>query len=188
MSRAYRIRIADSVRRHVTIEDGVCTTLDVLPLLAEEAMAELLRDELARRGFSEREGGLFEKDDAGVTLRVDAATRQVSVIAKRDATFEAEHDAEVRSVIANEAERARVEGERVREALERTIEGGVARTRRELSTVAADALESMREELDAISTSVTRQALEKKASQLGEIRSIEEDASTGSVTIRVRVG
>ena len=188
MSRAYRIRIADSVRRHVTIEDGVCTSLDVLPLLGEQAMEELLRDELLRRGFAKREDGFFEREQEGVTLRVDAITRQVSVIAKRDATFEAEHDAEVRSVIANEGERARVEGERVREALERTIEGGVARTRRELSAVAADVLEAKREELDAISTAVTRAALEKKASQLGEIRSIEEDASTGSLTIRVRVG
>ena len=188
MSRAYRIRIADSVRRHVTIEDGVCTSLDVLPLLAEEAMAELLRDELLRRGFVKSEEGAFEKQESGITFRVDVVTRQVSAIAKKDATLEAEHDAEVRSVIADEHQRARVEGERVREALERTIDGGVARTRRELTTVAADALEAKREELDAISTAVTRAALEKKASQLGEIRSIEEDASTGSVTIRVRVG
>jgi hypothetical protein len=42
MSRAYRIAVSESLRRHLKVEDGVATTLEVLEILPREPMAELL--------------------------------------------------------------------------------------------------------------------------------------------------
>src|SRR5205823_6456801 len=55
MSRAYRISITESLRRHVQVEDGIRTTLEVLPVLAKERMGALPGAELEKRGFK-REG------------------------------------------------------------------------------------------------------------------------------------
>ena len=43
MSRAYRVRVRESVRHTVRAEDHVSTTLELLEILPREEMAELLR-------------------------------------------------------------------------------------------------------------------------------------------------
>ena len=48
MSRAYRIRVQESLRRVVTAEDHVSTQLELLELLPAEQMADLLAAELER--------------------------------------------------------------------------------------------------------------------------------------------
>ena len=52
MSRAYRVTVKGSVHRVVHVEDGVCTSLELLPILPQERTGEILGAELARRGFA----------------------------------------------------------------------------------------------------------------------------------------
>ena len=55
MSRAYRIRVQESLRRVIRASDHVSTDLELLDILPPEQMSELLAQELQKRGF-ERDG------------------------------------------------------------------------------------------------------------------------------------
>ena len=54
MSRAYRIRVSETVRRVLRATDHVSTQLELLEILPREQMADLLADELERHGFQRR--------------------------------------------------------------------------------------------------------------------------------------
>ena len=71
MSRAYRITVAESLSRHVQVDDGVCSNLEVLPILEKDRMGELLAAELEQKGFV-REG-----DEADTAFIIDSGTCEV---------------------------------------------------------------------------------------------------------------
>ena len=54
MSRAYRIRVQESLRRVIAAADHVSTQLDLLEILPAAQMAELLAQELERGGFHKK--------------------------------------------------------------------------------------------------------------------------------------
>ena len=51
MSRAYRIKVSESLHKIIRAEDRVSTCLEILNVLPQEEMAELLAQELQRRGY-----------------------------------------------------------------------------------------------------------------------------------------
>src|SRR5262245_53731830 len=67
VSRAYRIKVREAVKRVVRARDGVQTQLEILEILPPEQMAELLGEELQRRGF-ERQGRIWQRREGGVTI------------------------------------------------------------------------------------------------------------------------
>ena len=75
MSRAYRIRLSESLRRHIEVDDGICSSLELLDVLPREQMAELLARELEGAGFEEREGQWVRVDADGWTVSTDARGR-----------------------------------------------------------------------------------------------------------------
>jgi hypothetical protein len=68
MSRAYRVTVSGSVERVVHVEDGVCASLELLPILAKERMSEILGAELARRGFSTEDGVARRREEGDVCV------------------------------------------------------------------------------------------------------------------------
>ena len=78
MSRAYRVRVRESVRQTIRAEDHVGTTLELLEVLPREEMADLLRGELLGRGFR-AEGDRLVRREGGLTIAVDPATSAVYV-------------------------------------------------------------------------------------------------------------
>ena len=66
MSRAYRIRLQETLRRVITAEDHVSTQLELLELLPPEQMADLLAAELERGGFEKKGEKLTRKNKDGM--------------------------------------------------------------------------------------------------------------------------
>jgi ethanolamine utilization cobalamin adenosyltransferase len=188
MSRAYRIRISESLRRHIQVDDGIQSKLEILDILAPEQTAALLERELAAAGFEQDEQGVWVRvDEDGVAVRVDAKTSTVTVTAAADADVELERERVVTAWAENdEASRARGKA-----ALSKELEGEVAAQEKQLQAEVTEALEGklgdLRKELDQISNRVTAEALKQKAASMGEIQEISEDLETGSLTIRVKV-
>jgi hypothetical protein len=185
VSRPYRIRVAETVRQHVVVEDGVECGLEILALLPPEEQSLILAEELAGRGF-EVDGDVARRtQEDGVVVTVDLSRARVRVgktveldIEKRaERTFSSEVNAR-----ANESQIREVQA-----LAEREIERERERTRREATADIEGQLGNLRAELDEIAVRVTQVALRKKASRMGEVESIEEDPATGSLTIRVRV-
>lgn len=189
MSRAYRIRLSESLRRHVRVEDGVESKLELLDILPADQTAELLAPELEAAGF-EREGEgstTWRRVDNGVEVHIDTLDRTVRVRANEEADIELTRQREVTTWAESDA-RARETG---RQSLRRELEGAADAHRRELQSELTKKLEGelgdLRGELDRIANKVTAEALKRKAASMGEVQEISEDPETGSLTIRVKI-
>ena len=194
MSRAYRISVSESIERIVHVEDGVCSTLELLPVLPAERMSEILAAELARRGFRRevRADGaegvvLVREEDGGILVEVDPATGKVTARVTAQADV---HVSDTRSMAVaqarQEADRARL-AERVRGDLEKRVASAEEDLRREASARLERKLRDLAQELDQAVSRVTASALKEKAAQLGEIEELAEDPNTGAVTIKVKL-
>ncbi len=190
MSRAYRVRVRESLRHTVRAEDHVSTSLELLEILPCEEMADLLRQELIRRGFQEEGQALVRRED-GLTIEVDPATG--SVTARAEIAEEVEHHGEREGVAdtdwgssGRESTEAALR-ERLREELKARAARGDAGVQKKATEILEGALVDLRGELDQVVNRVTAEALKRKAASLGQIKQMTEDPEAGSLTIVLEV-
>lgn len=188
MSRAYRVTVSESLNRVVQAEDGLCSKLELLPLLSREELAGMLAEELASRGFT-RDGDVAVRTEPdGVRVAVDVTTGDVSVTLADQAKVELTAKGEV--TIAQPKATAEQEAQarqKARSKLEDEAKNAEERLRVEVTRRLEGRLRDLKSELDAVSNKVTAEALKVRARQLGTVEEIHEDAATGSLTIKVRV-
>lgn len=186
MSRAYRIRISESVHENIHVEDGVQSKLDVLDILGKEAMAELLAAELEKNGF-ERDGNVMRRtDDDGVEIEVDLTEGTITVRARGESEVDRTIE---RDRLVDEEQSGRAEDalrKAARKQLENEVEAERAKLTEEVATKLEKKLRDLKEEMDRVSNKVTADALKQKARQIGEVEEVQED-DQGNVTIKVRV-
>jgi hypothetical protein len=189
MSRAYRIRVRESLRRTVRAGDRVSTTLEVLEILPPEQMAELLRQELKGRGFREQ-GGKMVRQQKGITIAVDPENGTVTASSELTEKVElaGEREARVYTDVGPGAEKSKKE---LRASLRGDLEKEAKEREEDLQRRATDKLEAelsdLRQELNQAVNRVTAEALKRKAAQLGQIKEMSEDRERGELTIVVEV-
>ena len=189
MSRAYRIRVRESVQQDLAASDEVCSDLEILEILPGDQMAELLVGELKVRGFEEADGKLVRSRE-GVTVTVDPKTGTVGVKAEAGEHVKLETEkegwgyddvgpktAQIRQQLSEQAKaelerRAQRQQDRLQGEATEKLEGGLAAVRKDLN--------------DAVNF-VTREALKRKAATLGQIKEMSEDPEAGSLTIKVEL-
>ncbi|QDU95851.1 hypothetical protein [Lignipirellula cremea] len=189
MSRAYRIKISESLRKVVRAADHVCSQLEWLQVLPNEEMAELLAGELEKQGY-ERDGDLCVRQDGDLKITVDLRTAEVKV------EVEAAHEVDLettREGVAydDEGPGAEIVREKIRrqarEALEKDSQLQADELQKQVTDALEGALGDLRQELDQAVNRATAEALKVKARRMGNIKSMTEDAATGSLTIVVEV-
>jgi hypothetical protein len=189
MSRAYRIRVRESLKRLVTARDRVSTQLELLEILPSGEMAALLAQELEKRGF-QRRGRALVRQEKGVTITIDPEAATVTVGAESAREVELETEREGRTYDDAGAGTKRLKKELQKQARQ-DLEEQARRETAALQTKVTDALEGhladLRQELDQAVNRVTAEALKRKAAQLGQIKELTEDPQTGSLTIVVEV-
>jgi hypothetical protein len=185
MSRAYRISVKESLSRHVEVEDGVCSSLELLPILSKERMGELLAAELEQRGFK-REGTVAQRKEGDVVVEVNIETGVVSVTAEGHAqvNLETERTAVVDNTLAGDRERHLREA--AKQSLEREAKAEEEALRRKVTEQLEGKLRDLKEELDGAVNKVTGTALKQRAAELGQVEEVHEEQN-GSITIKVRV-
>lgn len=190
MSRAYRITVKESSSRQLKGSDEICTDLEILEILPPEQMRELLKAALKKRGYCENEDGKMTRQDGNITINVDPATGEVSVKSQveEDVTLEARREA----VGYDDAGPSQKEiQERVRQQLETDLEQKANEETERLQNEATQELEKklcdIQPELSDSVNEMTREALKRKAAQMGNIREISEDEESGSLTIKIEV-
>jgi FtsH ternary system domain X5 len=190
MSRAYRIRVRESLQRVLRARDHVSTQLEVLEILPADQMAQLLAEELERRGFHRR-GKTLSRRHEGITIQIDPETATVSVHAEAEDRVELE--AEKHAVLDRDMGRAQTEktAEAARQGLRRDLEKQAARKEAEIQQQVTEKLEGsltdLRQELNQVVNRVTAEALKKKAAQIGQIKEMTEDRQSGTLTIVLEV-
>lgn len=188
MSRAYRIRISESLDRIEHLKDGVALKLEILDILPREEMSKRLAAALEARGFTKVDGEddvLEIKPTEGVTIRVDVQSGQVEARVEGETRIQLKKSVEERGY--DEARTAATGKARVQKALEAEA-AEVADVARQALTKKLEAqLVEIRPEIDKALNEATASALKTRAAQLGEVESIEEDQDNGSLVIRVKV-
>ena len=189
MSRSYRIRVRESLRRVVKAEDHIGTQLELLPILPQEELAEILADQLIARGF-QREGDVLRRGQNGVSVSVDLADGAVTISLEDEVNLHLERSREgaVYGETRGDADAARA---RIKKELEGQMSKEADQQQRELQRQVTERLEGeladLQRELDQVSNRVTAEALKRKAARLGQVKQITDDAQTGELTIVVEV-
>lgn len=190
MSRAFRIKVQESLRRVIKASDHVGTKLELLPVLPPESMAELLASELEGKGFA-RDGDILKRTNGGVTVEIDPVTGDV----KLSSDVCDEREFKKTGETFGDTDWARKQTNKVRDQLRKDtqaeLEEQAAKAEQRLTEKATEQLEDglrdLQAELDGIVNRVTTQALKQKAASLGEIKSVTEDTDNGSMTIVLEV-
>jgi hypothetical protein len=188
MSRAYRIKVAETLQRVLRAKDGVSTQLEILEILPPEQMEKLLAEELVGRGY-EPDGDVLKKTlEGGIRVIVDPKTGTVTVQAEDCAEVQLQGEKEGR--VWDETSRRRAEQglhEQLRDELAKRADEQEAELQNEVTQRLEKVLGELRRELDEAVNKVTGEALKIKAGQIGQIKEISEDPQSGSMTIVVEV-
>jgi hypothetical protein len=191
MSRAYRIAVSGSVERIVHIDDGVCGSLELLPILPKERMRDLLASELTRRGFKV-EGNIARKTpEKGVVIEVDLDASTVSVKVDADVALDIQRTKQ--GSVGEGARRQTID--EAKQKLQKAVDAELAqaaddeveRERRRVTAKLEGKLKDLKGEIDDAINRVTGEALKEKARSMGEIEEIAEDKATGALTIKVKL-
>jgi hypothetical protein len=189
MSRAYRIRVRESLTRVIHAHDQVSTQLELLEVLPREQMAEMLAGELETRGF-QRQGRSAVRASRGVTVEVELDTGLVHVRAEasREVTVDGEKEGRAFDDMGPQAAKVT---EELRKELRQDLKRRAGEHGGKLQSEVADRLEGeladLRKELNQAVNRVTAEALKRKAAQIGQIKEISEDQAAGSLTIVLEV-
>jgi hypothetical protein len=192
MSRAYRIAVSGSVERIVHIDDGVCSSLELLPIVSRERTSELLAAELAKRGFTQKGDSAERAMEDGVTVEVELATGTVTVRIGKELALDVKGEKAAvlpldPSAVAEIAEAQRDLQTKLDTWLDEKAEDQAEAARRELTKLLEGKLKDLKRELDGVVNRVTAEALKEKARSMGEIEELVEDEATGALTIKVRL-
>ena len=186
MSQLYRISLKETVRRHIQIKDGIQTTLKLLPILAPEHLADLLAQALLSRGF-EREGQQLkqvDEHDIQICIDVESGVVTISRHYEEEVTLSQEQDVVIDDDIRGSRQRAQ-------KAFKSALEKHLNHKEQALTTKITQMLEQkwvdIQQTLDDVVQQATAEALKLRASQLGEIIDVDENAETGEMVIRVKV-
>ncbi len=163
MSRAYRIKVRESLIRVHRAEDRVSTHLELLEVLPPDQMAGLLAAELEQRGF-ERQGAVLVRREADVTVTVEPASGQVTVSSEAAGDIRLEGSRE-----GHAYDDAGPHAGHVRDALQESLRADLEKQAREKESLLQDQvtdrlegrLGDVREELDQVVNRVTAEALKR---------------------------
>ena len=192
MSRAYRIRISETLDKLIHLEDGLAERLEILDILPQEQMGACLADALEAQGFLRTEDTpdvLEHSTEDGVTIRVDIRTGQLEARVKGEThvQLKKEHTTTVVDPTKNELQKAEEKlSEAVKARLEEEAQQQAEAERQKLTARLEKEIARIRPKVEAALNQATASALKTRAAQLGEIESIQEDAG-GQLLIKVRI-
>jgi hypothetical protein len=189
MSRAYRIRVKESLNQDLSASDEICSDLELIQILPADQMGELLKNELQQRGFEEQDGKMV-RQTGNVTVSIDPQTGEVAIKAeaKDSVNLDAEREDWGYDDVGPAEEKIR---ERLSEQLKKDLERKAEQHQSKLQSKATEKLEGvmddLRNELGQAVNRVTAEALKRKAASMGAIKEMTEDPEAGTLTIKVEV-
>ena len=190
MSRAYRIRVKESLKRDLKAEDSIRTQIELLEILPAEQMGEMLAAELEQRGFERQEDGTLVRKEDGVSVTVEPCSGEVTIRAEAEDTVELEGAREGFGYDDVGPGNKQIK-ERLSKELQADLEKRAAQHAEKVQTAATNKLEKelqdLQPEIAEVANRVTSEALKQKAAQMGQIKEIHEDPEAGSLTIKVEV-
>lgn len=171
------VRRTVSADADVESHDSIEVAVRLLPILDEASLGEILRAGLEERGWQRQPDGTLTKQfgEATATLPADGSVITLAIKAETSVTVSATEDG-----AAPEDDKKAQDAieERARDAAARKLDSAERSARRELERKNADELlrveQDLRKEVAELVNQTTKKALERRATSLGQIDSIEE--------------
>jgi hypothetical protein len=170
--------------RTIHVEDGVQSALEMLPILPPDRMADLLGNELEKRGFVRDGNKATRTDPDGVVVTIDLESATVTV--KLGASKEVQESIERTATVADQRQGEEQLRDRVIAELDERLAERTEALRKKVTAQLEKKLADLRKELDDAVGKTTVSALTERAGQLGNVESVVEDEA-GNVTIKVKV-
>jgi len=188
MSRAYTIKVSDSVSKDIHVEDGIRTKLEILGVLPSGRLTEILKAELEAAGYEPTDKeGVYSRTEDGVLIEIDVESAEVTVVLTDDAKVQESLERTIdtwEEAIEEHREEAK---EKMARDLQSKVDSAERKLQEEVTAKLEGVLGDLKPELDRIANRVTSRGLKEKAASMGEIQEITEDEETGSMTIRVKL-
>ncbi len=185
MSRAYRIKVRETLRRVIRAADHVSSQLELLEVLPKEQMSEILAEELQRRGF-QVDGKTARREQEGVTVTVDLESGEVQVGAESSEQVNVSGQAEGYGYDDGPDGKA-VLRQQLRQQLAEDTQVKEDDLQKEVTDRLEQQLADICLELDQAVNRTTAEALKRKAAQIGQIKQLSDDPESGALTIVVEV-
>lgn len=187
MSRAYQIRVSETLTHHVHVDDGIQANLGLLGILGRERQASLLATELEAHGWTVTDGIGRKQLSDEVEIEIDTATGTITVRAHHEEDVQLSADRSGTSYTpdgsAGEKDRLKAQARAEIDSKARSLDEAA---RQKLTEKLDAALAAVRPELDEITSAVTRGSLIERAGQMGQIVEVAENAA-GEMSIRVKL-
>ena len=171
MSRAYRIRVSESITRVHKADDHASFRLELLEILPSDGMCAILKKALIEEGFEELPSGELKQTlEGGLSIEVDPQTGEVKVRNELEEEVHLERTKETR--VYEEAGRKQTETKRALEAqLRKELESSLDQQAGQLQKQATAELEShipdVQQRLNQILNKVTAEALKTESGTVG---------------------
>jgi len=193
MSQVYHVKLKESVSETFSVSDHVKHKLCLTPILPEEEMVALLKQQLLEAGYTEEAGALTLENERGEHVSVDLEALEATVTLSRSrevkeeltATASYENDrgpgreaAEQRAAdeLAKKLSDHKVKGERVTQALTQDVINALSEHR-----------EAQQAELNQVLQRVYTESLKRKASQLGDVLEVSESTVDGQYELVIKI-
>ncbi|MDP3277743.1 MAG: hypothetical protein Q8Q09_21345 [Deltaproteobacteria bacterium] len=173
MSRGYAVNWV-TVRNTVIVNDRAEITVEMLDVICEGDMTTLLRDELARDGWTRESDGSMSRETGGVTAVLSPDGKKVTVALTRS-----------KEVVARG-----IEDSGAAQALDKAEKETSEKLRQELVRELERAEGDVRVGIDAAIQRVYVEALKKRAASMGTVEGMRESRGEDGeyeVVIKVRV-
>ena len=170
------VRVSVQRETDVDVTDHIDLEIGVLPILPEERLHDIVREELIARGWEASEDGTLTKrvGDAIATLPPGESTIRVELSSQTSVSASVER---TEQVSPGEGAKAAAKKRAAAEA-DRKLEDAAERAKQALTEEAAEGLldvwRQLRAELDEVVNATTRRALQERGAELGAIESVEE--------------
>ncbi|MFT5685405.1 MAG: hypothetical protein ACI8RZ_006356 [Myxococcota bacterium] len=177
MSQSYHCQLQESVKVNVSFGDTVTHSLNLTEILPKEEMVALLREQLIELGFTQ-DGDRLTLTSDGTTTEVDLDAMEATVSRSGEKQLSATATSTGRSYTRSAAKRSAEQG----------LSAAVANTRQQLKaeqsriqreeTAAVERTDAeVKEVLHLALQQVYTESLKRKASQLGDVLSIQESTT-----------
>src|SRR5258708_8221594 len=171
MSRAYRIKVKEAVRRDVKAEDSIRTEIELIEILPAEQMGEWRAREREGGGFKCDDDGTLTRTEAnGVTIAVEPCSGEVTIRAETEQTVEVEGTREGFGYDDVGPNSKQVKGRLSKELiddLEKRVEHEAAKVQTAATSKLEKALSDLQPELTEVVNPLTSEALNQKAPHMG---------------------
>ena len=179
MSRAYKIKVSQRATHVLRANDQVSTHLELLEILPCDRMAELLENELKKRGFVEQGEKLIRRESDGVIIEIDPADASVVVKVESEKKVKLEGELQGWTTEPDGKQQAKEKlnlRKQLSQDLQRQAKAKEDELQQKLTNTLEGRLTDLRKELDQAVNRVTADALKEKAAAMGQIKAMTEDA------------